>query len=114
MGKYLVSNLGMDNKDTPDWMLLYKQGLFVDWRVCDRLKKQLMDKWDFVLDTNIIGTPKMVSGEAVRAGLRQAVQQPFSVVPFFDPGPWGGHWMDEHWHLDTRSINAAREFRISH
>jgi mannose-6-phosphate isomerase class I len=107
MRKHLVSNLGMDNKDTPDWMLLYKQGLFVDWRVCDRLKKQLIDKWDFVLDTNISGTPKMVSGEAVRTGLRQAVQQPFSVVPFFDPGPWGGQWMKEICNLDKNAVNYA-------
>jgi mannose-6-phosphate isomerase class I len=107
MRKHMVSNLGLDNKDTPDWMLLYKQGLFVDWRVCDRLKKQLMDKWDFVLDTNITGTPKMVSGEAVRTGLRQVVQQPFSVVPFFDPGPWGGQWMKEKCNLDPSALNYA-------
>jgi mannose-6-phosphate isomerase class I len=107
MRKHLVSNLGLENKDTPDWMLLYKQGLFVDWRVCDRLKKQLIEKWDFVLDTNVIGTPKMVSGEAVRTGLRQAIRQPFSVVPFFDPGPWGGQWMKEYCNLDKSAVNYA-------
>lgn len=107
MRNHLVSNLGVNNKNTPDWMLLYKQGLFVDWRVCDRLKKKLIDKWDFILDTNIIGSPKMVSGEAVRAGLRQAVEQPFSVVPFFDPGPWGGQWMKEKCNLDKSKPNFA-------
>jgi len=107
MRKHLVSNLGLENKDTPDWMLLYKQGLFVDWRVCDRLKKQLIEKWDFVLDTNLIGTPKMLSGEAVRTGLRQAIRQPFSVVPFFDPGPWGGQWMKEYCNLDKSAVNYA-------
>jgi mannose-6-phosphate isomerase class I len=107
MRKHLVSNLGVENKDTPDWMLLYKQGLFVDWRVCDRFKKKLMARWDFALDTNTAGSPKMVTGEALREGLRQAVEQPFSVVPFFDPGPWGGQWMKEKCNLDPNEQNYA-------
>jgi len=31
----------------------------------------------------------------MREGLRQLVHRPFRVVPYFDPGPWGGHWMEE-------------------
>jgi mannose-6-phosphate isomerase class I len=107
MRKHLVSNIGVNNKETPDWMLLYKQGIFVDWRVCDRFKKKLIDKWDYVLDTNLPGSPKMVTGEALREGLRQAAQQPYSVVPFFDPGPWGGQWMKEKCHLDPDATNYA-------
>ena len=37
----------------------------------------------------------MITGSSLRAGLEAAVQRPFRVVPFFDPGPWGGHWMEE-------------------
>jgi mannose-6-phosphate isomerase class I len=107
MRRKQVSNLGMDNKDTPDWMLLYKQGLFVDWRVCDRLKKETMDRWDLVLDTNTIGSPKMVSGDALREGYRQVIRRPFSVVPFFDPGPWGGQWMRQQFNLDKDAPNYA-------
>jgi hypothetical protein len=36
MRKHEVDNLGLANRNTADWMLLYKQGFFVDWRVCDR------------------------------------------------------------------------------
>jgi len=107
MRQHLVDNLGVKNRNTADWMLLYKQGFFVDWRVCDRLKKQLFDKWDFVLDTNKAGSPKLVSGEAVMAGLHEAVTRPFSVVPFFDPGPWGGQWMKEVCNLDPGAQNYA-------
>jgi hypothetical protein len=39
MRRHEVDNLGLHNRHTPDWMLLYKQAFFVDWRVCDRLKK---------------------------------------------------------------------------
>jgi mannose-6-phosphate isomerase class I len=88
-------------------MLLYKQGFFVDWRACDRLKKKLYDRWDYVLDTNIQGKPKLVTGKALLAGLQQTVNRPFSVVPFFDPGPWGGQWMKEKCNLDPTQDNYA-------
>jgi mannose-6-phosphate isomerase class I len=107
MRQHLVDNLGVKNRNTPDWMLLYKQGFFVDWRVCDRLKKQLFDKWDYVLDTNKTGSPKLVSGKAVLEGLKAAANRPFSVVPFFDPGPWGGQWMKEVCNLDPTPTNYA-------
>jgi mannose-6-phosphate isomerase class I len=101
-----VSNLGARNKELKP-SLQYKRAFFVDWRVCDRLKKQLIDRWDFVLDTNVQGQPKMVSGEDLRTAYRQAVTQPFRVVPFFDPGPWGGQWMKEYCGLDSNAENFA-------
>lgn len=107
MRKHLVDNLGVKNRNIPDWMLLYKQGFFVDWRVCDRYKKQLFNRWDFLLDTNQIGHPKMVEAKAIFEGLKLAVSRPFSVVPFFDPGPWGGQWMKEVCNLDPAEPNYA-------
>ena len=107
MRQHLVDNLGVKNRDVTDWMLLYKQGFFVDWRVCDRLKKTLFDKWDFLLDTNKIGQPKLVEGKGILEGLEIATTRPFSVVPFFDPGPWGGQWMKEVCNLDESAPNYA-------
>ncbi len=107
MRKHLVDNVGVKNRDTSDWMLLYKQGFFVDWRVCDRLKKTLFDKIDFLLDTNKIDEPKLVEGKAILEGMELAINKPFSVVPFFDPGPWGGQWMKEVCNLDPSAPNYA-------
>jgi len=107
MRKHLVDNLGVKNRNTEDWMLLYKQGYFLDWRVCDRLKKKLFRKWDFLLDTNQSGKPKMVEGDAVLKALEKTVRRPFSVAPFFDPGPWGGQWMKEVCNLDESVPNYA-------
>ena len=107
MRKHLVDNLGVKNRETADWMLLYKQGFFVDWRVCDRLKKTLFDKIDFLLDTNKINEPKLVEGKAILEGMELAINRPFSVVPFFDPGPWGGQWMKEVCNLDPSAPNYA-------
>lgn len=101
-----VNNLGINNLEESIEQK-YKRGFFVDWRVCDRLKKETMARWDFVLDTNDHELPKMATGEAIREGLRQAAQRPFSVVPFFDPGPWGGQWMKKNFELDQEAENFA-------
>jgi mannose-6-phosphate isomerase class I len=101
-----ISNLGVENR-TLKWSLQYKRAYFTDWRVCDRLKRELIDRWDFVLDSTRPGDPRMADGEAVRAGLREAVRRPFRVVPFFDPGPWGGQWMREVCDLDPETENFA-------
>ena len=73
----------------------YKRAFFIDWRVADRIKKSLLSRIDYLLDTNDSASPKMVIGDAFRAGLRCVLDRPFRVVPFFDPGPWGGQWMRE-------------------
>lgn len=89
-----ISNLGLQNcNERPS--LKYKRAFFVDWRAADRQKKRLFKKIDFLLDTNQSDTPKMISGTDLAAGLNKAAHQPFRVVPFFDPGPWGGQWMKE-------------------
>lgn len=101
-----VSNLGVENR-TLKGSLQYKRAFFVDWRVCDRLKQHLIEKWDYVLDTVIRDVPKMATGKAVREAFSQAVTRPFRVVPFFDPGPWGGQWMKEVCDLDRSETNFA-------
>ena len=98
------SNLGVENC-TLAASLQYKRAFFVDWRMADRWKRPLIKFWDFVLDTNNPREPKLADGEAVREGLRQAVKQPFRVVPFFDPAPWGGQWMKEFCDLDRSAKN---------
>jgi len=98
-----ISNLGVENR-TLKWNLQYKRAFFTDWRVCDRLKRELMGRWDFVLDTNKPGEPRLADGNAVRTGLKEAACRPFRVVPFFDPAPWGGQWMKEVCDLD-RSVD---------
>jgi mannose-6-phosphate isomerase class I len=90
----LVSNLGVRNvADSP--AAKYKRAFFLDWRSADRLKRELLPRIDYLLDTNDRDTPKLISGSSLRDGLERAASRPFRVVPFFDPGPWGGHWMEQ-------------------
>lgn len=85
----------------------YKRGFFVEWRAADRLKRRLYAQIDFLLDTNDRRRPKMISGEAFRRGLEMAVRRPLRLVPFFDPGPWGGEWMRSRFHLPPEAPNYA-------
>ncbi|HEY4194418.1 MAG TPA: class I mannose-6-phosphate isomerase [Mucilaginibacter sp.] len=101
-----VNNLGVDNKKFKA-SLQYKRSFFVDWRVCDKHKKTLMDRWDLVIDTTNTAQPKMVQGKALNAAFTQMVAQPFRLVPFFDPGPWGGQWMKKYCDLDPSQKNYA-------
>ena len=73
-----------------------KRGFFVEWRVADRHKRGLFDRLDFVLDTNAsVADARLIEARTFHAALDTAVTRPFRVVPFFDPGVWGGQWMKE-------------------
>lgn len=102
----VVSNIGANNKGFKA-SLQYKRSYFIDWRVCDRFKRPLLARADFVLDTHYTydRVAKMADGAAVRAGLAEAAKRPFRVIPFFDPAPWGGQWMKEVCDLDKSKAN---------
>ncbi|MGD0890936.1 MAG: class I mannose-6-phosphate isomerase [Terracidiphilus sp.] len=88
-----IANLGSDNFEERA-SLKYKRAFFVDWRAADRLKTRLFTRIDLLLDTNKPGKPTAISGDVFRRSLAAVSKRPFRVVPFFDPGPWGGHWME--------------------
>ncbi len=103
MRKNKVNGLGISNKDE-SISLQYKRGFFVDWRVCDKHKKKWFLQCDYFLDTKKAGNPKLVEMSTIKKGLDQTVNQPFSFVPYFDPGPWGGHWLEEICELDPENV----------
>lgn len=102
----LVSNLGVENKYEKA-SIQYKRAFFVDWRVCDKLKKTLFEKIDYIFDTVDVKFPKMLTGNAYRKALDFAISRPLRLVPFFDPGPWGGQWMKEVCDLNKEVDNYA-------
>lgn len=93
-----------------DILRKYKRGYFVEWRIADRHKKTLYDSMDFYLDVNTGNSPNMVSGAGLLAGLKTLTKHPFRLVPYFDPGVWGGQWMKEVCHLDKSEPNYAWSF----
>lgn len=88
----------------------YKRGFFAEWRWADRIKDKLLPKIDFYLDMTTQKIPAMVSGNAYRDALMQVASQPFRMVPYFDPGVWGGNWMKTHFDLPENDSNYAWSF----
>lgn len=101
-----LGNWGAGNEEE-DILRRYKRAFFIEWRVFDRHKLAQLPTIDFLLDTNTRGKPTLVTGQALLAGLHQAARQPFRVVPFFDPGVWGGQWMKQVCDLDPAQPNYA-------
>lgn len=101
-----IANWKHDNF-TMDPLTKFKIGYFFEWRLADKVKQKSLPQCDYLLDTNIRNQPKMITTEALFAAMKQTVQQPFRVVPFFDPGIWGGQWMKEVCDLDRDISNYA-------
>lgn len=89
---------------------MLKRGYFFEWKVADKQKKQLLPQADFILDTHKRAKPVMISGDDYLKGLKEIAFQPFSLVPFFDPGVWGGHWMQETFDMRKDEVNLAWSF----
>lgn len=101
-----IGNIGADNRsDSP--AELYKRAYFIDWRAADAEIHRLHGKIDFYIDTNQPQRPAMIPGNNYRAALAIAARRPFRLVPFFDPGPWGGEWMRQHFDLPKEPPNFA-------
>ena len=104
-----MTNLNSDNANAP-FLSKYKQGFFLEWRMADKLKNSLFDSIDLLLDTNVKDKPVMITGEAFRSALKCASFRPFRLVPYFDPGVWGGQWMKTVCDLPKDKENYAWSF----
>lgn len=101
-----IGNLGFDNR-TEVASVLYKNAFFLEWRVGDAIRHALYREVNFFLDLDDQQSPSMLAGDTLREGVAAAVHRPFRVVPFFDPGPWGGHWMKDTFQLPDGPPNYA-------
>lgn len=101
-----VDGLGLTNREESA-AELYKRSYFVDWRVLDRHKKKVMPIADFYLESVNPDRPQMIRGSELMSALAQVAARPFELVPFFDPGVWGGHWMEEVCNIDSDAPNQA-------
>lgn len=104
---------GMPNwnctNETAPALTKVKIGFFIEWRLADRYKKERFGRFDYVLETES-QVPKMISGDAFRGGLMKFAGEPFRLEPYFDPGVWGGHWMQEHFEVGKEETNLAWSF----
>ncbi len=104
-----MGNWKTDN-GSEDILRKYKRGFFLEWRAMDRHKKSVFEKMDYLLDTNKKDNPKMITKDAFKGALEKISKEPFRVVPYFDPGVWGGQWMKSVCGLDKEKENFAWSF----
>lgn len=104
-----MPNFKQHNNDEDSFKKI-KRGFFIEWRIADKQKIKMFEEIDYLIDSNTKGYPKMITGDALREGLKQVVKRPFRLVPYFDPGVWGGQWMKEHCGLDSKEKNYAWSF----
>lgn len=104
-----MSNYLLDNKDE-DILKKFKTGYFVEWRIADKLKRQLFDRMDYYVDATIDSEIKMVTKNVYLEALKIVSKTPFRLVPYFDPGVWGGNWMSEKFNLPDNGSNYAWSF----
>ncbi len=104
MPNYCCDNAG------EDVLRKIKRGYFVEWRLADRRKADLLGRADYVVETVDELSPRAVTGEALADALDLAARRPFRTVPYFDPGVWGGQWMRERFGLPGDAPNYAWSF----
>lgn len=107
-----ISNFNVDNRDE-DGIRKFKRGYFIDWRLSNRHKAELMPTMDYYLDSVNKDRPVMITRNAFENGLLTLLKQPFRTIPFFDEGLWGGQWMKEVCDVEDKSrINYAWSYNL--
>lgn len=90
----VARNLGADICE--DNRQMYKRFYFVDWRVLDEHKCNILPRIDLIIDEQRPDDYLFMSGDVLRKGLTAMGRNFFRVRPWFEPGAWGGTWMKEH------------------
>ncbi|MEI5990289.1 hypothetical protein A5881_001782 [Enterococcus termitis] len=98
------------NNAGEDSLRMIKRGYFFEWPLADRYKRKIAQKIDYLLDIHDEQHPKLVRYDEYENALKEIVRQPFSLVPFFDPGIWGGNWMQETFDIGHDEKNLAWSF----
>ena len=104
-----ASNWRADNGDE-DILRKYKRGYFLEWRIADRHKLRLLPDADFVIDADDQAEVRLLDGDSFRAAVEDLARRPFRLVPYFDPGVWGGLWMNSTLGLERPEANLAWSF----
>ena len=98
------------NNPKEDILKKYKRGYFIEWRVADQIKENTIHEMIYYIDYTNIKKPGMISKNSYDQALDITTNKPFRMVPYFDPGVWGGHWMKEVCGLNPLKKNYAWSF----
>lgn len=87
-----------------------KRAYYFDWPAGDYRRSYLLDKSEYYIDATVSDRPKLIRTEDLRTAVLTFTKQPFRLVPYFDPGIWGGDWMQEKFSVGQDKINLAWSF----
>jgi hypothetical protein len=106
-----ITNLGVGRPADPK--LMYKRFYFVDWPALRPHQAELLPRLDIIVDAQRPEEPAFMSGEELRIGLRKAGRSWVRPRPWFEPGPWGGKWMKQHFPaVGSEAPNLAWSFEL--
>ncbi|MEO5564669.1 MAG: class I mannose-6-phosphate isomerase [Chitinophagaceae bacterium] len=106
-----VNNLGMSQPDEPAHM--YKQCYFVDWVVLNQSRERINDRITVQVDSQWENTINWMFAKDLANGLNELSETVLRVRPWFEPGTWGGHWMQGRFDgLNKDEVNYAWSFEL--
>ncbi len=106
-----ICNLGKQEPEGSKQM--YKRYFFAEWPVCDKHKQQLLPKLTAVADAQRDNTITWAVGDDIRQSLKEVSKKPFRARPWFEPGVWGGNWMQKNIKgLNPDADNFAWSFEL--
>ncbi|WP_086348303.1 class I mannose-6-phosphate isomerase [Candidatus Enterococcus clewellii] len=87
-----------------------KRAYYFDWPAADFRRRELVKSCDYYLDGTDHRSLKMIHESDLEKVLSAFIHQPFRLVPYFDPGVWGGNWMQEKFDVGANQPNLGWSF----
>ncbi|MEZ2335072.1 class I mannose-6-phosphate isomerase [Mucilaginibacter sp. RCC_168] len=107
----VITNIGAHEANEPFYM--YKRFYFVDWVLLNNHKKQILNKIDVIADGQWTDDINWMYKADFIDGLDDLSRSVIRVRPWFEPGAWGGHWIQEHIkNINKDVVNYAWSFEL--
>jgi len=106
-----IANLGAE--ESADAKDMYKRFYFIDWMILNRHVNAIKSDIDYFVDGQRSIDITWMHGDGWRNSMNQISERPIRVRPWFEPGPWGGTWIqDKIDGIEKDVVNYAWSFEL--